>query len=193
MARTKAQRRAGARFLQAAGGRKRKVDIVLAPVETTSPTPERMAKLDAPIKTESGAFIVEDLLDRLYRQRGLDTDPSMNARMYDAGKLYRETTHSAGLSGIAAQDLTRVGGGGGDAAHSMPGPGLAAVARLRWRKFWALMGGNIAPAVHGLLVEGRTPEDVGKEHTTYRAATTATAAALTILRIGLWTLASTRP
>lgn len=191
--RTKSQR-AAAKFRRAAerGGRHKRPAVSLASVETTVPTPERMAKLDAPIKTEAGAFIVEDLLERLFRQRGLDTHADMNARMYDAGKTYRETVYLAGLSGIAAQDVSRVGGGGGDPAYMMPSGVAAAGARLRWRKFWALMGGAVAPAVHGLLVEGRTPEDVGQAETAYRAGTQARAAALTILRIGLWTLATSR-
>ena len=173
------------------------------------PTPERLAKGDI-VRATGGGVVAEDGLDglrrsfrapdptkaeevltRLHRKCSLDHDPGMNERMFEVGKKYDATVHLAGLGGIGAQNLLALRGDG-NPAHLMPVSEAAASARLRLRKAWAILSPKLANVVHALLIDGRDAISVGREVSTYKTSKECSTAALTALRIALWTLVEAR-
>lgn len=173
------------------------------------PTPERLAKGDIVRSTGGGAVAeggleglrrsfktpeptkAEEVLSRLHRKCSLDHDPGMNERMYEAGKKYDATVYLAGMGGIGAQDLLALRGDG-NPAHMMPVSAAAADARLRLRKAWTILNPKLARAVHALLIDGHDAASVGRELSTYKTPKECSTAALTALRIALWTLVEAR-
>lgn len=177
------------------------------------PTPERIAKGDI-VRATGGSLVAEDgleslrrsyrpaqdekertkaeeVLARLHRRCSLDHDPGMNDRMFEAGKKYERLVHMAGLGGIGAQNLLALRGEG-NAPHSMPVSLNAAAARQQLRKAWGMLTPRLASALHGLIVEGRDAAEVGREVSTYKTAKECSTAALTALRIALWTIVEAR-
>lgn len=183
--------------------------------ETKSgPTPERIAKGDL-VRNNRGEMVAEDGLDRLQRtwrdpnsdkdktkaedvlkrlhhRATLSQDPGMNERMYQAGKRYEELVHLAGLSGIAAQNLLSAGAGSGHPAYSMPATEAIRGYRLKLRQAWDILPDEAVKALHGMLVDGRDAVSLGKEISSYKAATECKVAAMTSLRIALAMLVAAR-
>lgn len=143
------------------------------------PTPERMAKPDFNARENC----TEDTLARLFRlQRLDDKDKDRNRQLAKAGVIYQQAAYKAGLVGISAQDLLRIPG-------RDEGADPKAVATRKVQRAVDLMGVRVASAVHAVLVDGLTIEDVGRVLTARKRERDVVVAGMTTLQNGLSILA----
>ncbi len=102
------------------------------------PTAERMAKDDAPERLISGAYRTPLFVDQMHRKEWLGDEP-MREMMAFAARWLAATFDVCGLSGLEAQNLTKVFGGGGSPAYMMPLSDHMATHRKKFREAWAAM------------------------------------------------------
>jgi hypothetical protein len=163
--------------------------------ETMDPTPERMAKDDAPITTSGGLRRSPAPIERLYRAGKLDLIPHINHAMLQTAEKLAEHYYGASLVGVRAQDLNRVvsGGGGPDANVTSEN------AVYHFEKFklaCKLMGWSDANPYRGagrlvvaFVCEERALKDAATEFVPVGSSEARLGAAMDRLREGLYALA----
>ena len=94
--------------------------------DVLEPTPERLAKEDAPVKLGSGLYRAPPTIERMRdREQLAPGDPHLNEMLFQAAEKLEGYAAGAGLGGaIRAQDLNRIASTGGDfggehAAHCL--------------------------------------------------------------------------
>lgn len=168
------------------------------------PTPERMAQRDAPVRGETGVFRVKPLIDKLRDKVWLDPSIHVRQAMHSAGEALIDCYHRAGLTGLGAQDLSRVVGGSGDPAYMTPSSENVMSSRQDFRRACKAMGwyeddsgvagfamyrgaGRITVA---LLCQEMGFEDAARTYMPGGSTEERTGAAKERLRSGLWALIS---
>lgn len=168
------------------------------------PTIDRLAKPDCPIKGDTGVFRVKPLIDKLRDKHWLDPSIHVRHAMHSAGEALIDCYHRAGLTGIGAQDLSRVVGGGGDPAYMTPSSETAAASRTEFRRACRAMGwyeddgGQAGFAMYrgagritvALLCHEMAFEDAARLYMPGGSTEERTGAAKERLRAGLWALIS---
>ena len=108
--------------------------------DVLGPTPERLAKVDAPVLLGSGTYRAPMPIERMRDRGQLDPTPHLNEAMFLAAEKLVTLFEGAGLaSTVRAQDLTRVIGGAGEG-----GDHHAAHCLLEFRRACILMGWSVA-------------------------------------------------
>lgn len=168
------------------------------------PTPERLAMRDAPIRGDTGIFRVKPLIDKLRDKAWLDPSIHVRHAMHSAGEALIDCYHRAGLTGLGAQDLSRVVGGGGDPAYMTPSSEGIMSSRQEFRRACKAMGwyeddsgaagfamyrgaGRITVA---LLCQEMSFEDAARTYMPGGSTEERAGAAKERLRAGLWALIS---
>ena len=111
-------------------------------VDLGLPTPERMAKADAPAKRGAGVYVTAQPIELLFSKGKLSPEMACeNDAMFMAARKLQDVFAGAGLSaGAQAQDLNRIVSGGGDPSSGMPLNEFAAARRKEFRIACTLMG-----------------------------------------------------
>jgi len=162
-----------------------------------APTPERVAKADAPERRASGGYRVIDQLEWLYRRGRLDTSPGLAEAMFVAGRKLQEAHRAAGLDvSCGSSNLDRVIGGPIDPAHMLPAD-HALAARQEFRRACRQMGWYLDSQTRGcgritvaIVCYGLSLEDAAGTCLGAMRRDRALAIVMDRLQIGLQTLVS---
>ena len=157
-----------------------------------TPTPERLAKLDAPVTSGEGLYRAPMPIERMRDPGQLDPTPHLNEALYLAAEKLVGLFEGAGLaSGVRAQDLTRVAGSAGEG-----GDHHAAHCLLEFRRACILMGWSIPHPHRGagritvaVVCEGQGVKDAAAVHRPGGSDAARLAAGMEALREGLFALA----
>ncbi len=160
--------------------------------DVVGPTPERLAKPDAPLQLGGGLYRAPMPIERMRDRNQLDHTPHLNEAMFLAAEKLVGLFEGAGLaSTVRAQDLTRVIGAAGDG-----GDHHAAYCLLEFRRACILMGWSVAHPHRGagritvaVVCEGRGVKEAAAEHRPGGRAEVQLAAGMEALREGLFALA----
>ena len=83
--------------------------------DVLGPTPERLAKVDAPVLLGTGLYRAPMPIERMRDRGQLDVDPHLNEMLFQAAEKLVGYFEVAGLAGtVKAQDLTRIVHAGGE-------------------------------------------------------------------------------
>ena len=163
----------------------RRPDVVL-------PTPERLAKSDAPLHLGGDLYRAPMPIERMRDRGQLDPLPHLNEAMFCAAERLVGLFEGAGLaSTVRAQDLTRVIGAAGDG-----GDHHAAHCLIEFRRACILMGWSVAHPHRGagritvaVVCEGRGVTEAAAEHRPGGSNEFRRGAGMDALREGLFALA----
>lgn len=160
--------------------------------EAIGPTPERLAKADAPVRMAAGHYRAPMPIERMRDRGQLDPQPDINEGLFLAAEKLVGLFEGAGLATtVRAQDLTRViGGAGEDGDHH------AAHCLLEFRRACALMGWSVAHPHRGagritvaVVCFGQSLKEAAAQHRPGGGDAAQLAAGKEALQTGLFTLA----
>ncbi|MGI3901247.1 MAG: hypothetical protein ACRYGP_13815 [Janthinobacterium lividum] len=157
-----------------------------------SPTPERLAKEDAPVKLGAGLYRAPMPIERMRDRGQLDPLPHLNEMLFQAAEKLVGYFETADLAGhVRAQDLTRVVAGGGDLADER-----AAHCLKEFRTACKLMGWSVAYPHRGagritvaVVCEGMGVKEAAALHRPGGSNEARLGAGMDALREGLFALA----
>lgn len=161
--------------------------------ESLAPTPERLAKDDAPVKTGAGLYRAPMPIERMRDRGQLDPTPHLNEMMFQAAEKLVGYYEGAGLATTCrAQDLSRVISSGGE----MHGGERAAHCLKEFRTACTLMGWSVAYPTRGagrltvaVVCEGRSVKEAATLHRPGGSDAARLGAGMDVLREGLFALA----